>query len=149
MENKRGQGLSTNAIILIILGVVVLVILILGFTLGWKTLVPFIKQDNVATVIKSCETACSTQSTFDYCSKIVELKSDEDIQTSCYLLERVDNFSKYGLNQPCSINCDLACVDLSINGKAGTAPVLPATTIPNSYNVTLFTNDKKSCYIAA
>ena len=35
---KRGQSMSTNTIILIILGVVVLVVLIMGFTQGWGTL---------------------------------------------------------------------------------------------------------------
>ena len=36
--NKKGQGLSINAIILIVLGIVVLVFLILGFALGWGNL---------------------------------------------------------------------------------------------------------------
>lgn len=115
MENKRGQGLSTNAIILIILGVAILVILIIGFTIGWGTLVPFLRTDNVDTVVKSCETSCSTQSTFSYCSKVNELQSeDEKVDVTCYLLEKVDKFNKYGL-QPCSLDCSKvsACADVS------------------------------------
>ena len=34
-KNRKGQGLSTNAIILIVLGIVVLVVLIAGIMLGW------------------------------------------------------------------------------------------------------------------
>lgn len=115
MENKRGQGLSTNAIILIILGVVILVILIIGFSVGWSTLVPFLRSDNVDTIVKSCETACSTQSTFSYCSKINELKSEsEEVDTTCYLLEKLPRFNKYGL-QPCSLDCRgiSACAEIS------------------------------------
>ena len=43
---KRGQGLSTSAIILIILGVVVLVVLIAGFTIGWSALKDYINPSN-------------------------------------------------------------------------------------------------------
>ena len=46
--NKRGQGLSTNAIILIVLGVVVLVVLIGGFTIGWGQMAPWIKTNKKA-----------------------------------------------------------------------------------------------------
>ena len=36
--NKKGQDLSIGTLILIVLGIVVLVLLILGFTLGWGNL---------------------------------------------------------------------------------------------------------------
>lgn len=116
MENKRGQGLSTNAIILIILGVAILVILIIGFTIGWSTLVPFLRTDNVDTIVKSCETSCSTQSKFSYCSKVMELQGSEndEVKATCYLLEKVPQFDKYGLGA-CSLSCSKisACTDIS------------------------------------
>ena len=68
MNSKRGQGLSTNAIILIILGVVVLAILILGFTLGWNTFLPFLKSNNVNNIKTSCNYACSTGNQYDFCT---------------------------------------------------------------------------------
>jgi len=77
MQNKRGQGLSTNAIILIILGVVILVVLILGFTMGWKTILPWIGGDNVDTIVNQCAAACSTQSVYDFCTKQRTLKSSD------------------------------------------------------------------------
>ncbi|MBU1252290.1 MAG: hypothetical protein KJ905_01675 [Nanoarchaeota archaeon] len=70
LRGKKGQGLSTNAIILIILGVVVLVVLILGFTIGWAKLIPFVQTNNVQNIVTSCETACTTGAQFDWCSTI-------------------------------------------------------------------------------
>lgn len=117
MENKKGQGLSTNAIILIILGVAILVILIIGFTIGWGTLVPFLRTDNVDTIVKSCETACSTQSKFSYCSKEMDLKTENlAIKTTCNILEKV--YPEFGI-EPCPIDCGMECKDLKIAGKEG------------------------------
>lgn len=59
--------MSTNTIILLILGLIVLVILVLGFTLGWNRFLPFIDTNNVKNVAAACSTACSTQGTFDFC----------------------------------------------------------------------------------
>lgn len=108
-EDKKGQGLSTNAIILIILGVIILVILIIGFTIGWKELKDrFFKSNNVDTIVKACGTACTTNSKYEFCSQMRELR-DEDgnkIKTSCDIFSNVGTyFSKYGV-QKCSNLCD-------------------------------------------
>ena len=85
--NQRGQGLSTNAIILIILGLVVLVMLILGFTMGWNKLLPFLSKDNVDQVISSCEQACITSSQYSYCAQHRELiMNGEKEVVTCNLL---------------------------------------------------------------
>ncbi len=74
-KNQKGQGLSTNAIILIILGVVILVVLILGFTIGWEKIAPWLGGgDNVDTVVSACTSACATTSTYNFCTKPRELK---------------------------------------------------------------------------
>ena len=68
--NKKAQGLSVNAIILIVLGVIILVLLIAGFTIGWSKILPFIGGgDNVGTIVQQCQIACSTSSVYDYCTK--------------------------------------------------------------------------------
>jgi hypothetical protein len=67
MQNKRGQELSTTAIILIILGVLILVILIVGFALGWNRIAPWLSRDNVNQVVDGCNTACTTKSVYDFC----------------------------------------------------------------------------------
>ena len=103
MLNKRGQGLSTNAIILIILGVVVLVVLIIGFTVGFDKLAPFLGNENIDGVVQSCSTACATQSVFGFCTQernLVDDKGPVDTATgkTCNeLSEDPDIESKYGI----------------------------------------------------
>ena len=106
MQNKRGQGLSTNAIILIILGVVILVVLIIGFTLGWGALKDRLGGgENVDKVSQACNTACSTQSVYDFCLKKRELKADQTLQdVTCYYLSKEQ--TKYGVNSCPEISCD-------------------------------------------
>ena len=69
--------MSVNAIILIVLAVIVLVVLILGFTLGWNKILPFLGTgDNIQTISSACDIACSVASKFDFCSKQREVKID-------------------------------------------------------------------------
>ncbi|MBU0893851.1 MAG: hypothetical protein KKF48_04070 [Nanoarchaeota archaeon] len=106
MINKRGQGLSTNAIILIILGVVILVVLIIGFTLGWERLAPWIKpSNNVKDIVQACSIACSTENVYDYCSFKRELKAEDlpddvkSIEETCKFFSDTANtdYTKYGI----------------------------------------------------
>ncbi|HLC78774.1 MAG TPA: hypothetical protein VJH92_06630 [Candidatus Nanoarchaeia archaeon] len=80
MRNKRGQELSTNTIILIILGVIVLVILALGFFMGWDKLKGIITggDNNVDQIAQACVTACTTQSRYDFCTRDREVKVGKD-----------------------------------------------------------------------
>ena len=108
--NKRGQGLSTNAIILIVLGVVVLVVLIGGFTLGWGQLRDKItSSNNVATIAQACGVACSTGSQFDYCSVDRELNDGTtEITNNCNEFsgeENKDTYGKYGIEKCPQITC--------------------------------------------
>jgi len=103
MLNKRGQGLSTNAIILIILGVLVLAVLIIGFTMGWSTVAPWLSKNNVQNIVTSCETACSTQNLYDYCSRERILKSDDlpnnqkEAPGNCTFFSTDQDYAKYGI----------------------------------------------------
>ena len=107
MLNKRGQGLSTQAIILIILGVVVLVILIAGFTMGWANIAPWLSSENVGTIATSCETACSTNNVYAFCSKERELVDAEKnkIKTTCYVFANDDNLNEYAIQKCSQIDC--------------------------------------------
>ena len=79
MENKRGQSMSINTIIMIILGLAILVLLILGFALGWGKIFPFLKSSsNIDQVTQLCQTACATQMQYDFCSVPRELKIDKN-----------------------------------------------------------------------
>ncbi len=78
MLNKKAQGMSTQTIILLILGLVVLVVLIIGFTLGWDKFASFIKpKSNVDDVSQACNTACSMDKRYDFCSAKKTLKTEE------------------------------------------------------------------------
>ena len=119
MENKRGQGLSVNAIILIVLGVVVLVVLILGFTIGWDKVAPWIKtSNNVDTIAQACSTACTTGSVYDYCSVNRELNDGtRKITTSCATFSVYSNYSQYGIQKCPAISCNIDCTTIKIEGK--------------------------------
>ncbi len=74
-KSRKGQELSINTIILIILGVIVLVILALGFFLGWDKLKGiFTSDNNVDQISQACLTACTTQSNYDFCTRQREVK---------------------------------------------------------------------------
>ena len=111
MPNKRGQGISTNAIILIILGVIVLVVLILGFTMGWEKIAPWLSTDNVDTIVTACETACIMGSQYDFCTFERELKAkdlptgDKVVKNTCQFFATEPEYLKYGIQECLGITC--------------------------------------------
>ncbi len=114
MQGKRGQGLSTNAIILIILGVVILAILILGFTIGWNTFLPFLKTNNVQNVKTSCNLACSEGNTYNFCSENQTINdgTHPSFMATCAQLSnstsnayKVGDYASYGISNCPSISC--------------------------------------------
>lgn len=110
-KGKRGQGLSTSAIVLIILGVVVLVLLIVGFTMGWETLAPWISDNNVDAIATSCQVACSTGSTYDYCTKQITLKAPNlpgnvgELVANCSYFANAPGYEGYGIQKCTSVSC--------------------------------------------
>ena len=101
LKNRKAQGLSTNAMILIILGVVVLVVLILGFTLGWKKLVPWLSTNNVDTIVNACNAACSTNSQYDFCSFERELRDEKgkEYKGNCNTFATEILYKIYGIKE--------------------------------------------------
>ena len=75
--NKRGQELSVNTLILIIIGVLVLVFLVVGIAIGWKKIFPFIApENNVKEVADKCNLACNTQDVYNYCTVKRDVRLD-------------------------------------------------------------------------
>lgn len=108
MDSKRGQGLSTNAIVLIVLGVIVLVILILGFTIGWDRFLPFVSSNNVENIQTACSTACATSNTFDYCETPRSVKDgirDEFKATCSDLTNSTYTSRNYGIESCPGVTC--------------------------------------------
>jgi len=114
MFNKRGQELSTGTIILLILGVIVLVLLVVGFTSGWDKLLPFISSSNVDAIKTQCSTACAVEGDYDYCKSprtLVPSKgADKLVGVTCYYLSQ--HFSTYGI-ESCNLDCGASIAPVS------------------------------------
>ncbi len=117
--DKRGQGLSTNAIVLIILGIFILVILILGFSLGWDKLLPFLSKENVNDVVQGCNLACLNGEKYDFCIQTRELidSNGNKVETTCHLFSIADELEDYGIEE-CNIDCSKKlCEEIEIVSK--------------------------------
>jgi hypothetical protein len=120
MENKKAQELSITTIILIILGLVVLVVLILGFTVGWGNIKSWIApSNNVNEIAQQCAIACSTGQEYSFCSEKRILKANDlpdkvkEVENTCKFFAEGD-YKKYGIK-----SCPGLCSDES-------TPPLPA-----------------------
>jgi len=107
MQNKKAQEMSVTTIILIALGLIVLVVLILGFTMGWGKIKEWvIPSNNVASIVDSCKIACGTSQTYGYCFEKRELKTKEETlkNVTCYSLALKK--PSYGI-ESCAIDCGI------------------------------------------
>lgn len=129
MFNKKGQGLSTNTIILLVLGVIVLVVLAYGFMSGFA----FFTQPNVDEVVENCKLACEFGKQYDFCGVERNLRAEDnfEVKTSCYVLANLAEFNKFGVNECAPISCEItSCEDIQIDdisadveGKTGSYDV--------------------------
>lgn len=115
MKNKKGAEMTIGTIIIIILALVVLVVIIYGFSTGWANLWEKIisfggGKVNVQTVVQSCQLACATSSTYDWCTKTRSVIFNEDkaaeektVSWTCNSLQKGKG-SEIGL-ESCSIDC--------------------------------------------
>jgi len=87
MFSKRGQELSIGTLILIIIGVIVLVLLVLGFSMGWGDLfskVGIFQGSDMSSMITACGVAVSSQSLESYCEcKMVKLDDKTKVKINC------------------------------------------------------------------
>ena len=68
--NKRGQELSIGTLVLIVLGVIVLVLLILGFSVGWENLfskIGITTGSDLSAMVAACKVAAAANSKVDFC----------------------------------------------------------------------------------
>lgn len=77
MVNKKGQEMSVSTLVLIVIGIVVLVMLILGFSMGWQNLWGKIGilggGSGVETVVQACNIAATSDATASYCSEFKQV----------------------------------------------------------------------------
>lgn len=126
MIKKRGQGLPISTIILLILGIVILVFLIIGFTQGWGKFSSYFSKNNVNEVVTNCGLACSMNSQYDFCTSPRDLTSDTEKlkQVTCHYLSLEKT---YGVSDCASISC--SNVAKVIMPKAIPDPTDPSKTI--------------------
>ncbi len=141
MLNKKGQELSTTAIILIILGIVVLTLLILGFLTGWKSFKNILSPTNVDDIVEQCGTVCGLSQEYNFCSAEKTLRDNEkdlEVKTSCAVLANVLQFQEYGVQDCSTTKCDLSCESISIDNKKG---ILVSTGTEGKYEVSVLANN--------
>lgn len=103
MLNKRGQGLPTSTIILLILGIAILIILILGFVLGWQKVLPWLSSNNVETIVNQCQASCTTNDVYGYCTLERTLTASDlpegikEAKGNCNFFSTDENYLKYGI----------------------------------------------------
>jgi hypothetical protein len=110
IKNNKAQGMSTSTIILLVLGLIILVILVLGFTMGWNKISPFVKQNNNIDQVKTaCNVACSTGGTYEYCTvlKTVNDGNNTEFQETCYGLATKSDYTDrgYGIASCPQVDC--------------------------------------------
>jgi hypothetical protein len=130
LKSKKAQGMSTNTIILLILGLVVLVALIWGFSTEWQSFKKITNPTNVDTLVEECQTACGLNQIYSFCSAertLNVIEEDLQVKTSCKVLATLPEFSKYRIGDCPSIDCDLNCEDIMIDGKKGQTDLETAT----------------------
>lgn len=71
--NSKAQELSIGTLVLIVLGVIILVLIILGFTMGWNNLLEkiniFNPASNIDNVVSACNTAAVANQKDAYCNE--------------------------------------------------------------------------------
>lgn len=140
MINKKGQGMSTSTIILLVLGMIVLVVLALGFFMGWQKLGSYLSSNNVDSIVSECNSACASGSVYNFCSAQKTLTDDQKVKTkaSCNVFANVAGFQKYGVASCPSITCSLPCASIQINGKNG---VISTSGSSGKYDVSFMAKD--------
>lgn len=131
MLNKRGQGVTIGTLIMIVLGIVVLVVIILGFTGGFEFIFGKIKLlpgQSLETAAQSCKIAGENKLTVDYCLEFKEVEVGEETQfINCQypaiqgsIEEKLDCFDRTGQNKISAIvSGENYCKILFRQGKVG------------------------------
>jgi len=127
--NKKGAEMTVGTLIIIILAILVLLVLVFGFTTGWGNLWGKISNffgggNNVQTIIQACDIACSTRAEYDYCIQertmtgksfvadktrgITTEKSGTIAKGSCYAFRQSPQYVQLGFNECAEIqSCTL------------------------------------------
>ena len=96
--NKKGQELSIGTLILILIGVAILVLLILGFTMGFGFILDIFKLgpgQQLEKVRIGCGIAAEASLTIDFCTTFKEVEiAGKDMEINCQYPEIWDALDK-------------------------------------------------------
>ena len=97
--------MTVGTLVIIILAIIVLVVVAFGFMTGWQNLWEkiglFTPKVNVDTMKQACQTSCGTESKYDFCCTVREVRFSKDSKPE-KLTCNDDN-----LKGDCTITCDL------------------------------------------
>lgn len=108
MNNKRGQeGMGIGTLLALLIGLAVAVIVILGFTLGWDKILPWLSPENVDTLVTQCNVACTASSQYGFCTqnRTVNDGTNEKFDATCYQLATEFASRGYGIESCSGIEC--------------------------------------------
>ena len=114
MENKKAQQMTLGTIIAIVLGLVVLVFLIYGFSTGWGNLWEKVTglgggDVNVATISTACMLACQQDDQQSFCVQKRKVVLDADGKT---LSETCRQLTSGGIVDACQgLDANKICID--------------------------------------
>lgn len=91
MPSKKGAEMTIGTLVVIVLAILVLVLLALGFGVGWTNLwskiTGYFSPVNVDVIKQACTFACTSQSAYDYCCQIRDVRlesSGKAVPMTCY-----------------------------------------------------------------
>ena len=84
VKDKKAQNMTLSTIIIIILGIVVLVFLIFGFSTGWGNfwdrIIGIGGRSNLDNVAQDCQLICASQSTNRWCAEYQTIKYGDRVE---------------------------------------------------------------------
>ncbi len=108
---KRGQELSIGTLVIIVIGVIVLVLLILGFSIGWENLfakVGIVSGNDLSAMVAACKVAVASDSKASFCEcKNVRINGPAT-KINCGYADVTSNDITLA-NAQTKYNCDLKC----------------------------------------
>ena len=145
--NKKGQEMSVATLVLIVIGIALLVMIILGFTLGWQNLwnkINLFQGGSVEDVISSCKIAATTDAAFSYCNEFKQVTINNQKQyVNCQFpavnegLEKKLGCGDNNARQSAKTYCMQIYKDIQLVENAA-----PGATCPIQLNVTKSDSDK-------
>ena len=118
--NKKGQGLSTTTLVLLILAGLVLVVVVIGFTTGWGYIFDKIGllPGDLEAAAQSCGFSATSGLKTSYCNEFKEIRiSGKKQYVNCQYLEGIATFDTLPEGTCANTTVNKLAKDLCVNKK--------------------------------